>query len=117
MMIHGNNSYASPVEAKKILNSQLRKFKIKLMKGNILTRHNNVYGQYLWCRNRCGFSLTIELNSSGGYSFDEKSIAKLNFFHGDAKHDCDFHRKCKKGLSNIRCMVRIAFLVIDYYLL
>ena len=91
-----SNSYASPTEAKKIWNDRLKKFKIKLMKGNILTRSNKVYGQYLWCRNRCGFSLTLEYNDNFGYSFDKKSLQKLNSFRGNQTHDCDLHRRCKK---------------------
>ena len=93
------NSYASPCEAKKVWTGRLKRFKIKLMKGNILTRNNQVYGQYLWCRNRCGFSLTMELHELGGYSFDAKSMLKLNTFRGNFTHDCDDFRKNKRNIG------------------
>ena len=90
------NSYSSTSEAKKVWNDRLKDFNIKLMKGNILTRNNHVYGQYLWCRNRCGFSLTMELRE-GGYSFDAKSMLKLNSFRGNYMHDCDYFRRNKRN--------------------
>ena len=88
------NTFNSANEAKNYWNERLKRSNIKLMRGNHLQKNNQVYGQYLWCNNKCGFRLTVAINGSGLYSFDDKSIEILNSFT-DKVHDCNSYRKLK----------------------
>ena len=91
------NAFTTISEAKNHWNERLKGSNIKLMRGNNLQRNNQVYGQYLWCNNKCGFRLTVALlNGSSLYSFDDKSMEILNSFTKDnVLHDCSSYRKIK----------------------
>ena len=93
------NAFTTITEAKNYWNERLKGSNIKLMRGNNLQKNNQVYGQYLWCNNKCGFRLTVAqslLNGSSLYSIDDKSMEILNSFTEDKViHDCNSYLKIK----------------------
>ena len=95
---HMRNSYESASKAKDALNERWSNSNIRLMQGNTLSRNKVVYGQYLWCNKKCGFSLTLEFNESsecGECHFDEKSRQLIEKLDANMKHNCEFYRKRK----------------------
>ena len=94
--------FTTVTEAKNHWNEKLKGSNIKLMRGNSLHKNNKVYGQYLWCTNKCGFKLTIQLNGSGLYSFNDKSMEILNSLSKDkVRHDCNSCIPIKHRCSGI----------------